>query len=71
LTGRENFGCNCYASGEELYQENIIIAAWRSMLDWFNFIELSPTYEEVDIILREEKKEADEAVINVASAADD
>jgi hypothetical protein len=71
LTGRENFGCNCYASGEELYQENIIVAAWRSMLDWFNFIESSPTYEEVETIFREEKKEACEAVINVASAADD
>ena len=41
------------------------------MLNWFNFIESSPTYEEVEIIVREEKKEADDAVINVASAADD
>jgi hypothetical protein len=70
LTGREDFGCNCYASGEELYQENIIIAAWRSMLDWFNFIESSPTYEEVEVIVREENKEADEAVINGISATD-
>lgn len=69
LTGRDDFGCNCYASGEELYQENIIVAAWRSMLDWFNFIESSPTYEEVEINVRQENEEEDKAVIDGATAA--
>ena len=57
LTGREEYGCNCYASGEELYQENVIIAAWRSMLDWFNLIASSPGYEEVEFFIHTEQED--------------
>jgi hypothetical protein len=60
LTGREEYGCNCYASGEELYQENVIIAAWRSMLDWFNLIVSSPGYEEVEFFIQ--PRQEDEGV---------
>jgi hypothetical protein len=53
LTGSEEYGCNCYASGEQLYQENVIIASWRSMLDWFMRIEADPSYEEVEVVVRD------------------
>lgn len=48
MTGRTEYGCNCYSSGEPWYQENIIVQAWRSMLDWFNLIHSSSGYEEPD-----------------------
>jgi hypothetical protein len=57
LTGREEHGCNCYASGEQLYQENVIVAGWRSMLDWFMRIENDPEYEEVEVVVREGREE--------------
>lgn len=44
--GGEEFGCNCYASGEELYHEHIIIRSWGSMLDWFDLVHTIPGYEE-------------------------
>jgi len=47
ITGREAFGCNCYASGESLYQENAIVRSWRSILDWFNRLYADPEFQEV------------------------
>ena len=35
VEGREEYGCNVYASGEHLYVECIMIRAWRDMLEWF------------------------------------
>ena len=57
MTGREEYGCNCYASGEQYYQENVIIAAWRSMLDWFNLVASSPGYEEVEVFVRQSQED--------------
>lgn len=47
LSGRSRFGCNCYASGEELYQENAVVRSWGSILDWFNLLYADPDYEEI------------------------
>ncbi|KAK5457089.1 hypothetical protein LTS15_004870 [Exophiala xenobiotica] len=47
ITGRDMFGCNCYASGESMYQENAIVRSWRSILDWFNRLYADPEFEEV------------------------
>jgi hypothetical protein len=46
LHGREIFGCNCIASGEQLYDESIIIRCWPSMLDHFNAVHTIPNYKE-------------------------
>lgn len=35
VEGRAEYGCNVYASGEQMYVECIMIRAWRDMLDWF------------------------------------
>ena len=35
VEGREEYGCNVYASGEPFYVECIMIRAWRDMLEWF------------------------------------
>ena len=53
MAGREEFGCNCFSSGEELYQENVIVRSWRSMLDWFNLVHSIPNYEEPELSLAE------------------
>ncbi|KIW15293.1 hypothetical protein PV08_05338 [Exophiala spinifera] len=47
MAGRKEFGCNCYASGEEFYQENAIVRSWKSILDWFNRLYADPDFEEV------------------------
>ena len=39
LEGREDFGCDCYASGEEMYPENIIVEAAEHMLTWLAKLE--------------------------------
>lgn len=46
LPGRDRHGCNCYASGEEFYEEGILVKAWRSMLDWFTMVSVLAHYEE-------------------------
>ncbi len=33
-SGREDWGCGCYASGEQFYPENIIVEAAEDMLTW-------------------------------------
>ena len=57
LRGREEVGCNRYSSGEELYQENVIVRSWRSMLDWFMMINAVPTFAEVEIVFLPESEE--------------
>ena len=54
LQGREDLGCNCYASGEELYQENIIVRVWGRVLDWFNMVHTVQDYEEPVFVLEDE-----------------
>jgi hypothetical protein len=36
IDGREDFGCDCYASGEEMYPENTIVEAAEHMLTWLS-----------------------------------
>ena len=62
MPGRDQFGCNCYSSGEELYQENVVVRSWRSMLDWFNLIHTLPDYEEAELIWIEEQNGNSEKV---------
>ena len=53
LPGREETGCNCYASGEELYQENIIVRIWGRILDWFNMVHTLQDYAEPVFVLED------------------
>ena len=39
IDGREDFGCDCYASGEQMYPENIIVEAAEHMLTWLRGLE--------------------------------
>jgi hypothetical protein len=39
IDGREDFGCDCYASGEEMYPENIVVEAAEHMLTWLGGLE--------------------------------
>ncbi|RMD44780.1 hypothetical protein DV735_g344, partial [Chaetothyriales sp. CBS 134920] len=48
LEERDECGCNRYASGEDLYQENIIIRSWPSMLRWFEELSSVEGFEEVE-----------------------
>ncbi|KAH0844174.1 hypothetical protein AYO21_11530 [Fonsecaea monophora] len=57
IAGREEFGCNCYASGEHAYTENAIARCWRHMLDWFNMLYLNPEHEEVEFVVVKEDEE--------------
>lgn len=57
LKGRDEFGCNCFASGEELYQENVIVRSWKSMLDWFNLVHSIPGYEQPELDFVEKKSD--------------
>jgi len=45
LTGRKDFGCNCYSSGEGLYLECIMSKAHVSMLSYFKVVADNPHYE--------------------------
>ncbi|MCJ1400094.1 hypothetical protein MMC11_003297 [Xylographa trunciseda] len=45
LTGREEFGCNCFSSGEPSYVELIMPKAYKSMLDYFKVVADNPGYE--------------------------
>jgi hypothetical protein len=36
IDGREDFGCDCYASGETMYPENTIVAAVEHILAWLS-----------------------------------
>jgi hypothetical protein len=57
MLGRDKFGCNCFASGEELYQENIIVRAWGSILDWFNLVHTVEDYAEPELTMIEPEDE--------------
>ena len=39
IDGREDFGCDCYASGEQMYSENIIVESAEHMLTWLGELE--------------------------------
>ena len=57
VVGREEHGCNCYASGEHHYPENTFVRCWGHVLDWFNMLHVSPEYEEVKFEVVERTEE--------------
>ena len=54
LDGHRDYGCNCYASGEHLYPENIIVEAWPNMLKWLDQVYFNPEFEEPEFFDRED-----------------
>lgn len=57
VAGRKQFGCNCYASGEDEYYENVVVKAWRSMLEWFNVLYANPAHKEMELYVEEPEDE--------------
>jgi hypothetical protein len=58
VSGKDELGCNCYASGEKFYPENALFRCWRHVLDWFDMIYANPTYEEVEFEIKREDDES-------------
>ncbi|KAJ9609152.1 hypothetical protein H2200_006924 [Cladophialophora chaetospira] len=54
IAGRQEYGCNCYASGERSIQESTMVRCWRHILDWFNVLHVNPEHEEVEFEVIEE-----------------
>lgn len=50
LTGREDFGCNCYSAGEEFNTECIMPKAYKSMLAFFQLVNNVPGYQELELL---------------------
>ena len=48
LSGREMYGCNCYASGVSYFTEEVMQNVYKPMLDYFQLIADVPGYEEVE-----------------------
>ena len=48
LSGREDFGCNCYSSGEKVYSECIMPAAYKQILGFFQLVNQVPGYEDTE-----------------------
>lgn len=57
IAGRQEFGCNCYASGEHFYEENTLVRSWRHILDWFNMLHVNPEHEEIEFDVVEQHEE--------------
>lgn len=58
MAGRDLYGCNCYSSGEDSYQENAIVRSWGSMLDWFDILHKNPEFEEIEFIYVNNEEDA-------------
>ena len=54
LTGRELYGCNCYASGEKWYSEDIFVRSWRHMLEFFENVDKDGAFKERYVQVRPE-----------------
>ena len=56
MTGRQHFGCNLFASGEDKYDECIMPRAHEAILDYFKLVNLDPGYKNVpqDIVEEDE-----------------
>ncbi|KPI36886.1 uncharacterized protein AB675_11827 [Cyphellophora attinorum] len=48
VEGRPEFGCNCYASGDQTYKHQVLIRAWPAILDHFNAVHTLEDFEEVE-----------------------
>lgn len=55
--GYRDYGCNCYASGEELNSDSIAAKAWIDMLVWFDKLQEDPLYAENVTILADDMDE--------------
>ncbi|SLM38485.1 Arb2 domain [Lasallia pustulata] len=49
LSGRAQYGCNCYSSGEPLYSECIMPVAQERFLAYFDLVAKVPGYEEMEV----------------------
>lgn len=58
LSGREDFGCNCYSAGESIYVECIMPSAYKHMLGFFQLVNDVPGYEEMEFRRPEVRKDA-------------
>ncbi|KAL8695013.1 MAG: hypothetical protein Q9224_003471 [Gallowayella concinna] len=47
LTGREDFGCNCYSAGQNEALELVMPKAYKSMLKFFQLVNDVPGYREL------------------------
>ncbi|KAI4248406.1 MAG: hypothetical protein L6R40_000965 [Gallowayella cf. fulva] len=47
LTGREDFGCNCYSAGQNEVLELVVPAAYTGMLKFFQLVHDVPGYREL------------------------
>ena len=63
VSGREKFGCNCYASGESGHHENVVVKAWRSMLAWLNMLYANPLHEEIEFVYMEAGEDEDKRMV--------
>ena len=54
VEGRNMFGCNCYASGEDVYSERVMTMAWRSMFNWLSMVHSVDGFEEIEMLMSTE-----------------
>ncbi|KAL8733589.1 MAG: hypothetical protein Q9166_001998 [cf. Caloplaca sp. 2 TL-2023] len=47
LTGRKDFGCNCYSAGQNEVLERVMPVAYKSMLKFFQLVHDVPGYREL------------------------
>ncbi len=47
MSGREDFGCNCYSAGQNEVVERIMPVAYKSMLRFFQLVHDVPGYREL------------------------
>ena len=49
LAGRQEFGCNCFSSGESTFTECIMPRSYESMLAFFQLVHDIPGYFEAEL----------------------
>lgn len=42
---------------EDEYYENVVVEAWRSMLEWFNVLYANPAHKEMELYVEEPEDE--------------
>lgn len=47
LTGREDFGCNCYSAGQNEVLERVMPVAYKDMVMFFQLVKDVPGYHEL------------------------
>lgn len=59
VPGTLQYGCNTFSSGESVYAETSIVSCWEKMLEWLDKLYADPSYEEVELVIAEEKLDDD------------